>query len=477
MTGIKRRLVINYLIITFIIVFFIEGFFIFFAKNYYYGQIEQNLKNKVNVTTGFFSRYLGDVMYPSQNMKSIIEDYSDRETSELQVITPQGDVILTSSGFTQKDKISTKDYLSAIDGKTATWVGANPLTGEKIMAVSGPIKSGSWVTGVLRCVTSLEKTDHMIKRLIFDSFLVIGVIIILMAATSIILSKSIIDPLNEINKVAKKMASGLFTERIDKKYNDEIGELAETINYMAAEISKVDQMKNDFISSISHELRTPLTAIRGWGETILTGGLKDREEAKKGLEIIIRETARLTQMVEQLLDFSRLEGGRLQLQISKVDVRRELEDIIDVFRVRAKKGGLNLEYYFQENIPKTLGDKDRLRQVFINILDNAVKFSNRRGEIFVYLRGDQGNIYIQVKDQGIGISPDEISKIKQKFYKGKSPKAGSGIGLGICDEIIKLHQGHLDIESEVGKGTSVKITLPIDVLEKDQSSNRSSTKS
>lgn len=459
MTGIKRRLLLNYLLTVVIVLLVLEGAFIYFIRNYYYNNLKDNMINRITVTAGFINKYLTDDIYKS--LREIVEDYPEKEHFEFQVINDRGNIVLSSSGFLPKEKIETRDYVNALRGETSVWSGKNELTDEKILAVSTPIKVEDFTLGVIRCVTAVDAIESAIKYIIMISVFAVGTVIAFVFLLTLILSKSIIDPINEINHIARKMAEGKFSERIKKHYNDEIGELAETLNYMASEISKVEQMKNDFISSISHELRTPLTAICGWSETIITGDLENKEETKRGLSIISKESQRLAQMVEELLDFSRLESGRLQLMSTKVDTQKELSEVVDIYNGRTLRENKQIMYNKTEDIPYILADKNRIRQVFVNILDNAVKFSDPGTKIIVDITADNDKVYINVKDRGIGIPSEDLPKVKDKFYIGKSPRSGSGIGLGISNEIIKLHKGNLDIESKQGQGTNVKITLPI----------------
>lgn len=461
MTGIKKRWVRNYILIIFISLIIIEGVYITSVYKYYYGNIAQNLINRATVSSGFYNKYLNTRSDFETVAKDIIEDFSYGNYAEVQILDTKGNVLMSSSGFVLSNEVNTGDYLNALKGEIITWRGKNILTDEKVMAVSSPLKYGTMnIIGVLRYVTSLEEADSHIQNLIVMSIVVVGIIIIIMLILSMIFSKSIIDPIKEITKVAKKMAKKEYSVKIDKQYDDEIGELADTLNYMAGEILKSEELKNEFISSISHELRTPLTSIKGWGETILTGGLEDKEETERGLRIILRETSRLTEMVEELLDFSRLEGGRLILNLEKVNVKDELEDIIHIFKSRVAKNGLSLKYSCKSNGAQIKGDKNRLRQVFINILDNAVKFSKEGMGILVELNADDNNVCIQIEDHGIGIQKEEISKVKEKFYKGNNRNSGSGLGLAISNEIIELHGGSLTIESEINNGTKVLIILP-----------------
>lgn len=461
--GIKKRLFRNYLTIILTVLFLVEGMFIILIRNYYYNNIEQSLKNRAAVIGGFYSKYINGEEYSfDRDVKQIVEDFSFEEHAELQIIDIDGNIIYSSSGFNVGYKVNTKDYINAIGGEAASWVGKNENTREKIMAVSAPLKNqNGTILGIIRYVTALDIADSIIGQWLMISIIIIVIIVGFIFILSLTFSKSIINPIKEISKASKMIAKGQFEERIEKQYNDEIGELAETINYMAGEIAKVQDLKNEFISSISHELRTPLTSIKGWGETILTGGFENQAETEQGIKIIVKEANRLTKMVEELLDFSKLESGRIILQLDRTDVKKELEEVVYLFEAKTKKKNIEMNYYSEEScISKTLADKNRLRQVFINILDNAIKFTKTGKRIFVKIYEDETCINIEIKDEGIGISEEEIKRVGEKFYKVNSNKPGSGLGLAISNEIIKFHGGGLNFESDIGKGTTVVISLP-----------------
>ena len=214
---------------------------------------------------------------------------------------------------------------------------------------------------------------------------------------------------------------------------------------MANEISRREQLKNEFISQVSHELRTPLTAIKGWTIT-LNNEETDKETLKLGFEIIEKETDRLSLMVEELLDFSRLINEKVSLEIKKVNVRDFINHIESFMAPRASKEDINLKF-ITEDSGFMYVDSNRLKQVFINLLDNAFKFTEAKGNVtFTTLVLDE-NIKFIIEDDGCGISEEDLPKVKQKFFKGKNSNSKNGIGLSICDEIIKLHKTqNLDME-------------------------------
>lgn len=221
-------------------------------------------------------------------------------------------------------------------------------------------------------------------------------------------------------------------------------------------------MKNDFISSVSHELRTPLTAIKGWAETLNDMHEEiDRETLGKGMRVINGETERLTQMVEELLDFSRLQSGRIQLIRENLDLIAELSDAVMMYEERAKHESKQLVYEEPDLIAPFYGDRNRLRQVFVNIIDNALKYSDKGDTITIQARLSEGMTCIEVADTGCGIREADLPRIKEKFFKANATRRGSGIGLAMADEIVSMHGGSLEITSKETVGTRVTIRLPV----------------
>jgi signal transduction histidine kinase len=321
--------------------------------------------------------------------------------------------------------------------------------------------------GAIRVMTTLNEVDNQIGTLILIIAVAFALVMVIIIFSNRFFIRSIITPVKEINEATKLIAQGNMDVRIEKQYNDEIGDLADCINTMATEIAAADKMKNDFISTISHELRTPLTSIKGWGET-LTLGNEDNVDplTRKGLQVIVSEAGRLEGFVEELLDFSRLQSGRMKLRLVKTDILAELEETLFTFRERAVREG----YDVRESVPEipsiANADPNRLKQVFMNILDNALKYSRPGSKIFVKAefikKDDKDFVQIAIADQGCGISKEDLPHVKDKFYKANVSVRGSGIGLAVTNEIVTLHNGYLDIDSEKDKGTLVTIQLPLE---------------
>lgn len=393
--------------------------------------------------------------------RQYVERFPGKESMELMVFNSNGKVINTSLGFAPDEAEPMPDYDAALRSAEnyGTWTG-KLSSGEKVMAVTRILRNaeGQFV-GAIRYIASMRRAD----RQIFWVICVMGtagllvVVLVLLGGRS--LSRSILQPIEEIGSTAKRIARGDFDARIETIRDDEIGDLCVTINEMAQELGTAERMKNDFISSVSHELRTPLTAIKGWGETLQGGGL-DPESFNKGMDVILHETERLSGMVEELLDFSRMQSGRMRMNMERIDILAELGEAVYMFSERAKNEGKFLVYEEPAMLSPVLGDVNRLRQVFVNILDNALKYTDKGGTINVAASEAEGFIQVIISDSGCGIPPQHLPNVKKKFYKANQTVRGSGIGLALADEIMHLHSGSLEIESTEGVGTAVTITVP-----------------
>lgn len=459
--SIKTR-ILGYYFITIFITIFALGMVLWFAtKDYYYKNIESTLKDQINLSGRFYSKYL-NTSDPQKIYEDLVENFFYNIDAQVQIIDKESRVVWDDLGIMPGTILQCEDIDRAFeDNETTVWIGRleQGYTKDKIMAVSSPLKIDSNIIGVIRVVASLELVDELLKKIALI-IVIVGILVILVTTIiSIIISNSITMPLKSVTEAAKNMAQGNFNIKAKKIYNDEVGSMADTLNYMCKEILKNEELKNDFISSITHELKTPLTSIKGWGMTLKIKEFTDVEQREKGLDIIIEESERLTSLVEELLDFSKFESSKMILNTEEFSLKDLLGDIIDQMKPRAIRNNINLSFEIKEDIPTILGDRNRLKQVFINIIDNGLKFTEEGGFVNITTNLQGEYVKIIVEDNGIGIKEKHISNIKKKFYKGESKRSGSGIGLAISDEILKLHGGSLDIESEYQKGTMITITL------------------
>ena len=465
--GIRKRWMVNSMgAISLVLLLAIVAFSVAMAA-YYYDTMLTGLQSRATTLITFPSMmYSSETEYYQSAATYVASNFDGKDSMELQFIDEEGQVRFSSFGLMAYTTPDTPDISSALDAdnpQMAYWTGNDPSTGERIMAVSCPrIVEGEAVT-VVRFVTSLSIVDRQIAIIVATAFVVGLAIMAMVYFSNLYFVRSIVDPVMGVTDIATRIAGGSYGIQIEKEYNDEIGDLIDALNDMSLKIKQAEKLQSEFISSVSHELRTPLTAINGWGETMMSGELKDPVDTKKGMSIIVSEARRLTNMVEELLEFSRIEDGRFTLSIEPIDIKAELEDAVYTYREFFRREGLELEHIdCEEEFPPMAGDPERLRQVFCNILDNAAKHggTGKRIETAIFPQGEE--IIITVRDFGMGIPEEELPHVKYKFYKGSSKARGSGIGLAVCDEIIQRHQGKLDLGNAEGGGCIVTITLPLE---------------
>ena len=459
---ITHRWMINNLSVIIAVLLVFEIMFMVAARGYFYQNVQYVLTSRAQVLTDSFLTYQSERISGFEDMaREFVGNFAEKEKMELQVVDASGNVLVSSSGFQPaEEKMPDYSLASSSEDGQGVWRGRNSA-GENIMALSIVVKDKNGATeGMLRYLVSLKLIDRQLLIMLGIMMLFSVIVVFFVVLSSAYFVNSIVYPVTEIGRAARRIALGDYDYRLAKKYDDEIGDLCDTINYMAGEISTAEHMKNEFISSVSHELRTPLTAIKGWGETLRQGGAGDPELMDKGLDVIIGEAERLSGIVEELLDFSRMQGGHLNMKFSRMDLLAELSETVLLFRERAARAGVTLEYLEPENLPPIVGDKDRLKQVFINVIDNAIKYSDQGGRVRIETADMGGHIQVVVGDTGVGIAAADLPHIKQKFYKANRSRPGSGIGLALADEIIRRHKGRLDIDSEEGVGTTVTIMLP-----------------
>lgn len=461
--GITKRWLLNSLGLILVILVVLVISFAFAVRGYFYNSIQSTINGYEGSLTGSFAASKENSVTFLRAARAYVEDFQDKELMELSVIDALGEVVITSTGFPPDRDQPKPDYELALKDPEGygSWIG-RLSSGEQVMAVTRAMynNQGEYV-GALRYMVSLEAADRKIFLSVAMVLLVGLLVIFFVVMSSSYFIKSIVTPVREIGATAKRIAQGDFNARIDKPYDDEIGELCDTINYMAGELGTAEKMKNDFISSVSHELRTPLTAIKGWAETMQMGGASDTRTMEKGMGVIIHETERLSGIVEELLDFSRMQNGRMVLMMDRIDLLAELDEAVYMYRERAISEHKHLVYEEPEIVSPVLGDRNRLRQVFVNIIDNALKYTPAEGVVNISIREENNYLKVIISDNGCGIPAEHMPHIKDKFYKANQTQRGSGIGLAVADEIMKLHSGRLDIQSEENVGTVVTISIPV----------------
>ena len=426
--GITKRWILNTLSVIITIIVFIVVALILVVTYMFQNSVQQSLNNTSNELSLVFSGFKSDSSNDfSSGARDYVENFDKKEQMGVMVLNQNGAVKLTSTGFLNYENEQMTDFEEAkqsLDGY-AFWNG-KLSSGEKAMSVTRIITNDNGaVVGGVRYIVSLEPVNNHIM-LISVIIVAMGLVIIaLVIIPGLMFIRSIVRPIRRLSEISAQIAQGDFSasEKIEHKYDDEIGDLCDAVSDMAKDLQTTEQMKNDFISRVSHELRTPLTAIKGWAETMQLSerGTLDRRTFDRGMGVIIKESSRLTSIVEELLDFGRIQSGRMVLINEKVDILAEFDETVYMLKERAIDEGIHLLYDEPEAIyPPVYGDRNRLRQVFLNILDNALKYTPKGGVVaaqVIYSKDDPDVIKIIVTDSGCGISAEDLPKVKDKFFK------------------------------------------------------------
>jgi len=464
-TGLRKRWLVNSLGPIFIVALLVAVTFCVGMVNYYYNMMHDGLHTRATHASDYFTSYsMSSYSEFYQSAYNFTKEFAEKDQLEVQFIGDSGKIIVSSYGLTSGLSPGTVDIAGALQtGEVTPYRGVDPNTGEHIMSVSAPLTFNGRVRGVMRYVTSMSGVQREIKVTVGIAAAILLVCVGLVYISNMVFINNVVQPVAEVTATAKRIAGGSYGVQIENHYRDEVGELVAAINDMSNQIGQSEKIKSEFISSVSHELRTPLTAINGWGETLqeMERGEGDPELRRRGVDIMLKESRRLTTMVEELLDFSRMQDGRFTLSMEQVDLQAEFEDAIYTYRELFKQSAIELNYDDCGELFEPIhGDPERLKQVFCNVLDNASKHGGAGKRIDAAIRGGDKAITITVRDYGPGIPENELPFVKQKFYKGSSKARGSGIGLAVVEEIIRLHGGSFDIGNAEGGGCVVTITLP-----------------
>ncbi len=462
--GIRKRWMLNSISAVLLIVLFAVAAFSAAITSYFYSTMSIGLNSRITSALPYFSSVKSRSEY-YQSASNYVQNFTEKNRLELQIINPSGSIYESTNDLTISGSYpNTPDVTGAIEErKQSSWSGTAPVTGERIMSVSAPIVSrNGTLIGVIRMVTSLSRADIQVVKIVAAALAVGATIVLLVYFSNLYFVRSIVEPVTAVTDTAKRIAAGSYGIQMEKKYDDEVGDLIDAVNDMSMKIKQSEKMKSEFISSVSHELRTPLTAINGWAETIMNGEVRDASDVKKGMGIIVSEARRLTNMVEELLEFSRIEDGRFTLSVEPMDIKAELEDAVYTYTEFFRREGITLTHTdCEEEFPPIPGDPERMRQVFCNLLDNAAKHGGSGKRIDTAIRREGDAAVITIRDYGPGIPEEELPHVKYKFYKGSSKARGSGIGLAVCEEIVTRHNGRLDIGNAEGGVCIVTIRLPI----------------
>ncbi|UOQ46762.1 ATP-binding protein [Gracilibacillus caseinilyticus] len=336
--------------------------------------------------------------------------------------------------------------------------------GNTFLKVAQPIISEAEAIGSVVLFSSFGLISNSIHNIIVLVILASLGAVGLAIGFTFFISKKIGGPLIAMEKVAKQIAEKKnFSLRVDYKANDEIGSLAGAINHLSETLERYQTNRNEFFSNITHELKTPLTYVKGYANAVRHEMYQSKEERDEFLEIIENETDHISNLMDDLTDLSKIEEGKIDLNKEEINVTRMAEEMIKRSQFRAAEKGLNMKLDAPKHIVYLFGDKSRLDQVLTNLVENAVRYTEK-GEIHLQLKEEPNQVMIRVKDTGIGIKKEDIPYLFERFYRVDKSRSrangGTGLGLAIVKNLVEMHDGEIHVDSEVNEGTTVTLQFP-----------------
>jgi len=392
-----------------------------------------------------------------QSLKTIMEN----EQRHMRILDLSGNVIfetlleggIRSASLTEND-IRTVQTKGVLIGK-----GHASLLRSTI-EISMPLRLNGKTVGLVQI--SYPKTNPLRLKKVITFAIVVELIII--ALLAMLFSKWFSIPIRELIKAAEQMARGNLGYQAEIKSSDEIGELANTFNYMSKNLADMTKVRRELTADISHELRSPLSRIRVYAESLIDKVVEDEKEKEMHLQAICDEVDDLDLLIGDLLELSKLELDKIEMEYYPANIREVISSVVSKMTPLAKKRGVTVEVDVEEKIPEILLDGKRISRVLSNLLDNSLKYTNNHGKIRIVATEKENSVEVNVEDNGKGIPEEELPFIFERFYRIDKSRAretgGTGLGLAIAKQIIKAHGGEIFVKSKIGVGTTVTFTLP-----------------
>lgn len=458
--NLRTRLFITYLVLILFSISLMGILFYFLTKEHLLKNKAGYLGSSAEVFIKFITPFLETEDDLAAASRFFLRQCWEQLDYQLQVIDSKGDIVADSRGLPVSAGKGDKKFLTALEGRESAWPERSP-EGQK-MCRAVPIRLNDRIIGAVKLTVSLKEFDSLFAVMRKYFFLTFFFSLFIAVLAALFFIQTLLKPLSRIRDTAVKIARGDLDSRVDYDSSDELGDLSKTINFMAEELKKLEQARSGFLGNVSHELKTPLTIIKGFVITLL-GSPGIPEEWEHSLELINRETDRLTRLVNELLELTRLRTGRVNFHFSRTDLREILVNVYTGLLPRAEHVGISLYLAIPPALPSLWADADRIKEVCINLIDNALKYCSNGGRVEVEALEKAENVEILVKDNGPGISSDELPYLFERFFRAGSPQKtkGTGLGLAIVKEIVEAHKGIITVSSTVGQGTTFTIVLPI----------------
>lgn len=473
------KLLGTYTLVTLISIVIVSLFFYIFFSQYYFTVKEKQLLVQGKEMSNILSSYVKDEDLAKVN--ELVDNFNKVNISHMWIVDKNNNIISGTKELNHDDKIcpNSNQVERAIKGEEVYNKGIIKYVNEPVLSVALPIYAEDKIEGAIFVCNPLSDIINSIMQTFKIVIFAGGIAIFISVFVSYFISMSIVKPIKKITDISLEISKGNFFNKVPVYSYDEIGKLAEAFNHMMVtldktmsdledeknKMSKLEKLQRQFVANASHELRTPLTSVRGYVEAILDGVIKDKEEERRHLSIILKETLRMHRLVNSLLDLSRIESGQIKIDKKELNISEVINRTVIKLKPIIEDQELQLVIDIPENLPMAFGDNDLIEQVIINYITNAVRFTPADGSITVKAEQNKDEVYVHIIDTGIGISPENLTKVWGRFYKidetRQLSKEGAGLGLSLVKEIIELLGGRTWVESELGKGSIFSFSLII----------------
>lgn len=464
------RLMVTYLIIMLITLvtlgLFLSGSF----QRYIIKSTEEELMREAKELNRHYELY--DKGWVSNEYLELISDGITRyENTSIWVVRVVGDIGLLQfqynpqglKGETEVAPFSKDEINNVLKGNTIKNIGKfGDRFSVPVLTIGLPLRLDHKIKGAIFFHTPVEEINLILYGLYADIWKAVLSSAVLSLVLLYWISRRISKPLSQMSEVSREIAGGNYNRRVKVTNNDETGQLALSFNAMADSLERLEEMRRTFVANVSHELRSPLTSIRGYIQGILDRTINP-EEQDKYLNIALEETQRLSKLINELLDLSQIESGQFPLNLRVFDINEQIRRIIITQEENINAKDIMVEIDFQKDKCLVEADIDRIKQVIINLLDNAIKFNCHGGSLLIKTWENRGKVYIKIQDEGSGIPEDEIAKVWDRFYQVEKSRSGvergTGLGLSIVKKIMDEHQERIWVNSKEGRGTAFIFSL------------------
>ena len=384
-------------------------------------------------------------------------------------IFDESGVFLTGSNLDEGPRLPiTPNITTALAGGS----GSVRDTSALYMDVAFPIAGGDGGVYIVYIRDNKDMVRRQIDQILrfIVSALAIGLAITVIM--SLLIAKLLVTPIQSLTRAAERVKNGDFSQRPRNEARDEIGTLTNTFNDMAVQLEttlvnlkKSEGMRREFVANVSHELRTPITSIRSYAETLEDARDLPPDIQSEFLRVIVNESDRMTAIVQDLLTLSRFDAGGFEFNIEWFSFEKSVRDVYNAMLLQAQRRNKEFTLEFEGEMPQIRGDRARVEQVLMNMISNALKYTHDDGTVEIKSGTGGGKVWARVKDDGIGIPKEDVSRVFERFYRVEKARdresGGTGLGLSIAHEIVTRHDGVIELTSEQGVGTEITVILPI----------------